>query len=240
MKAQSSHPQHEYERRGGLARALQEALTAVARLRANRQQVSQVEAFRDNIKRLLSSAHDEARSAGYSRDDVQSAVYAVTVSVDESVLNSSNQAFAEWGRRPLQEEIFGGSTGGEIFFEQLRALLKRSDSADLADVLEVYHLSLLLGFEGRYSTGGHSDLQRWRTLLADRIASVRGVTAGLAPDWAPPVREAILPPRDVWTRRLAVILAGMFGIALVLFVAFAMALQSRIQGLQQVLTGLVP
>src|SRR5688572_10683297 len=75
-------------RRGLLALALQEALTAGARLRANRQVAADADAFRTQIKQLLGRADQEARQAGYDPADVKLAIYGYIAFLDESVLNS--------------------------------------------------------------------------------------------------------------------------------------------------------
>src|SRR3712207_2923562 len=108
-------------RRGQLALTLQEAFTAVVRLRSNRQVAANVEAFRAQMKQVLAAAEQEARRIGYAGDDVRYALFALIAFIDESVLNSSQPMFADWGRRPLQEEVFGGHTGGELFFQIGRA-----------------------------------------------------------------------------------------------------------------------
>jgi type VI secretion system protein ImpK len=190
-------------RRGMLALALQEPLVTTVRLRANRQAAADAASFREHIKQLLTRAHDEARRAGYGGEDVKLAIYAVVVFLDESVLNSRHPAFAEWPRRPLQEELFGGHMGGETFFQNLHTLLARQDTDDLADLLEVHQLCLLLGFEGRYGAGGRDELRAWRTAVADKIARVRGRPGPLSPAWAPPNDEVIPIPTDPWVRPLA-------------------------------------
>lgn len=198
-----SPPAERGYRRGLLALALQEALTTTVRLRANRQTATDATAFREHTKQLLTRAHDDARRAGYGGEDVKLAIYAVVVFLDESVLNSRHPAFAEWPRRPLQEELFGGHMGGETFFQNLHGLLSRQDTDDLADVLEVYQLCLLLGFEGRYGAGGGDELRAWRTAVADKLARVRGRPGALSPAWAPPTDEVIPVPKDPWIRPLA-------------------------------------
>ena len=137
-------------RRGQLALALQEAFTAIARLRANRQVAADADSFRNRMKQVLSTAEQVGRQAGYSTDDVRLALFGVIAFLDESVLNSTQPMFAEWPRRPLQEEVFGGHTGGELFFQYLHQILQLQDSEDAADLLEVYQLCLLLGFRGRF------------------------------------------------------------------------------------------
>jgi len=189
-------PAERAHRRGALALAFQETLTATERLRTQRQSTTDAEAFRAHVKQLLSGAHEEARRAGYAGEDVKLGVYAVVVFLDEAVLNSPNPAFAQWPRRPLQEELFGGHMGGEAFFQNLHGLLGRDDSDDLADLVEVHQLILLLGFRGRYGAAGQDELRGWMRAAADRIARIRGPSSGLSPAWAPPDHEVIPLPKD--------------------------------------------
>jgi type VI secretion system protein ImpK len=213
-------------RPGRLAMALQEALTAIVRLRGNRSDVTDPETFRHHFKLLLSAAHDHARKAGYSSDDVRLAVYAVVVLLDESVLQSRQAAFGEWARQPLQEELFGGHVGGDAFFERIRELLARQDAEGAADVLEVYLLCLLLGFRGRYTGGGEAERQHWITTAGQCIARWRGKRATLCPAWAPPAEERIRPPADPWVARLALVAVASVVIALVLFFGFQVSLRA--------------
>jgi type VI secretion system protein ImpK len=230
----ASPPAERVYRRGALALALQEPLTATVRLRANRQSATDAESFRNHVKQLLSTAHDEARRAGYAGEDVKLAIYGVVVFLDESVLNSRHPAFVEWPRRPLQEELFGGHTGGETFFQNLQALLARQDTEDLADVLEVYQLCLLLGFQGRYGGAGRDESRAWATALADKIARTRGGSGSLSPAWAPPTDEVIPIPRDPWVRPLAYAAAAAFGAGMLLSFLFWILQQSWVADLRGV------
>ena len=106
-----------------LAYCFQEVLTAILRVRFQRQQVQDSESFRAQMRRSLQAAMQEARSLGYSSETVQMGVFALLRIMDESVLNLQSPAFADWARRPLQEELFGGHLAGETFFRNLKALL---------------------------------------------------------------------------------------------------------------------
>jgi type VI secretion system protein ImpK len=206
--------------RGYLALSLQETLTAIVRLRADRQVAADGASFRAHIRQVLSVAEQEARRAGYSSDDVRPALYAVVAFLDESVLNSRQPMFADWPRKPLQDELFGGGhVGGELFFRHLDALLARQDSEPLADVLEVYQLCLLLGFHGRYSAQESGALQVLMQKVAEKMQRIRGPFGELSPAWAPPPGDIALSARDRWARPLAVaaitanvLAVGLFGI----------------------------
>jgi len=212
-------------RRGHLALTLQEAFTAVVRLRSNRQVAANVEAFRAQMKHVLAAAEQEARRTGYAGDDVRYALFALIAFIDESVLNSPHPMFADWGRRPLQEEVFGGHTGGELFFQYLQQLLGRQDSEDLADVLEVYQLCLLLGFKGRYSVSHGSELQVIAGHVAQKIERARGRPGELSPQWRPST-IALGASRDRLVPRLAVGAGAAAALAGLLFLIFALSLRS--------------
>lgn len=213
-------------RSGALALALQEPFTAVARLRTQRQVTPDSQAFRTHLKNLLSRADATARADGYAAESVRLAIYAVVAFVDESVLNSSLPAFADWARRPLQEEVFGEHMAGEVFFDNLDSLLVRQDSEELADVLEVYQLCLLLGFQGRYGGSRSGQVAALRQSISDKIIRVRGTGGELAPDWALPADEAIPVRRDPWVRRLVLIFLGTVIFAGLLWALFALSLRS--------------
>jgi len=219
------------QRRGSLALLLQEALTAIERLRANRQVAADGESFRAHLKNLLAGAEEEARRAGYANGDIKRAVYAVTVFADESVLNSSQPMFAEWPKMPLQEELFGGHMGGELFFRNLQELLTRQDAEDLADLLEVHQLCLLLGFKGRYAMTDGGELRGLAQALGQKIDRIRGGVPPMSPAWAPPSNEQIPVSIDPWLRRLAFGALGTVAFALVLLMVFALVLHGGVSDL---------
>lgn len=198
---------------GRLASALQEALTAVVRLRADRQPVPDAAAFRAQMVQLLARAEQEALQMGYSTQDARLAIFAIVAFLDESVLNTRIPALTEWARRPLQDELFGGHMGGEWFFQHIDQLLVRPDSVELAELLEVYQLCLLLGFRGKFGTGDNGQLHAITTKVAERLSRLRRVAGDLAPHWQPPADK--VDARDPWLRPLAM---GAIGAVIVLFV----------------------
>ena len=101
-----------------LALVLQEVLTAIVRLRSNRQAVSDANSFRIHMREALKSADQEARKRGYSGDTIQLAIFAVVAFLDESILNSRNPLFADWPRKPLQEELVWHPHGGRSLFPE--------------------------------------------------------------------------------------------------------------------------
>jgi type VI secretion system protein ImpK len=215
---------------GRLALILQELLTATARLRGDRQPVPDAAAFRAQLMELVRRADQDAQYAGYTAADARLAIFAAVALLDESALNARQPALADWSRRPLQEELFGGHMGGEWFFQHVDQLLARPDSPALADLLEVHHLCLLLGFRGRYGHDDRGALHAIAARLDDRVRRMRGVPGDLVPDWRPP--DDAVAGRDPWIRRLVIGLAAGLVLAAVLWGAATLSLRGSAQSLQ--------
>ena len=171
-----------------LAVGFQEAFTAIVRLRYNRQAVSSADSFRAQMKQTLAMAEHDAASRGCNAGDVQLAKFAVVAFLDESVLSSRSPSFSDWARKPLQAELYNHQLAGEIFFQELHKILKRSDSSQTADLLEVYCLCLLLGFKGQYAS--EAELRSLTRQAEEKIRRVRGHQLSPA--------EASHPMRFAW------------------------------------------
>jgi type VI secretion system protein ImpK len=210
-----------------LALIFQEVLTAIERLRGNRQGVTDAEAFRHHTREALKNAANQGLAAGYSPDDVRLATFAAVAFLDESILNSQNPIFGDWLRKPLQEELFGTHIAGETFFQNLQQLLARQDSPDLADVLEVHHLCMLLGFCGRYGAGNRGELGQIVGMTAEKIHRIRGPFGPLSRDWTPPP-EAARGSSDPWVKKLGIIAAICAGLMILLFVIYKVALSNGV------------
>ena len=203
-----------------LALAFQEILTVIERLRSNRQPIPDAATFRYQFREALKLADAEARKRGYTAEDIQLAIFAVVAFLDESILNLRSPIFADWPRRPLQEELFGHHIAGEIFFKNLQDLLGRSDSQELADLLEVYYLCLLLGFAGRYSLGGQGDLRGLSDAAADKIRRIRGGAGLLSPTGGLPAEGRRQAGSDPWVKKLIIAASAAGLLALILFVSY--------------------
>jgi type VI secretion system protein ImpK len=155
-------------RQENLAWSFQELLTVGERLRSHRQQVGDANAFREQIWEAAKVAQADALKRGYNSDDIELALFAVIAYMDESILVIHAPAFSDWARMPLQQQRYGHDIAGEVFFQNLQKILTRSETHELADLLEVYYLCLLLGFAGRYSVGGQdpASAQRFRRAFA--------------------------------------------------------------------------
>jgi len=218
-------------RHENLALAFQEILVGSGRLRSGRQTVADPAAFRQQVIDALKTGDQKARSQGYATEDIKLAIFAVVAFVDESVLNLRLPVFADWPRRPLQEELFGHHVAGEVFFKNLQELLAKSDSQDLADLLELYLMCLFLGFAGRYSLGDQAQLRAITNATSEKIRRIRGTAGMISPEWELPSEGPQKKGTDPLVRRIGIAAAACFAVALVLFIAYKLTLGSGLSSL---------
>ena len=218
---------------GRLALAFQELLTITVRLRSGRQNPTDLEAFRAQIRELLVQADAEARGFGYPAEFVKLAVYVTIAFLDEVVLNTRGPLASSWAGRPMQEEIFEDHVAGERFFQHLDDLLGRQDSAFVADILEVLLLCLRLGFQGRYAGSDGGELRNLVRSANDKIMRIRGSTGPLSPRGFPSKDEVVVVGKDKLVRRLGLAEVGMLvGIVLMIGVLRVFSLSPRIAPIQ--------
>lgn len=213
-----------------LALCFQEVLTAILRVRFQRQQVQDAESFRAQMRRSLQSAMQDARSAGYASETVQMGVFATVAFLDESVLNLQSPVFGDWARRPLQEELFGGHLAGEAFFRNLQQLLAAQDSPEVADALELHCLCLQMGYRGRYALGDSGELHQVLRQARAKIERIRG-----AARLSPPIAAPEVPParaHDPWTRTLLIAACILAGLVILGFGGYELMLGSGVSQIQ--------
>jgi type VI secretion system protein ImpK len=121
---------------------------------------------------LKDKFRQEAGAAGFSAADIEAAVYALVVFLDETVLSASGPGRDAWIRRPLQLELFGSNVGGEEFFNRLDRLRRERDTH--IEALEIYFCCLAFGFAGKYMLSGPERLQSFFSEVERDIAAVRG------------------------------------------------------------------
>lgn len=136
-------------------------------------------AFADRMTQFLFEVDRRAKEMGIDADDVEAAKYAFCAAVDEIILRSQFAIREAWEMRPLQLRLFGDQLAGEHFFQRLEALRARGSAH--VQALEVFHMCLLLGFQGRYALDGEDKLKYLSARLGDEIARMRGKSRGFAP-----------------------------------------------------------
>lgn len=212
-----------------LAFAFQEVMTAILRVRFQRQQVQDAESFRAQMRRSLQAAMQEAKGLGYQSETVQMGVFAAVAYLDESVLNLQSPVLGDWARRPLQEELFGGHLAGETFFQNLKKLLNSQDSAEVADALELHCLCLQMGYRGRYAFGDSGELHQLLRQAREKIQRIRGQAFLMPPMPAPVIKPT--RTKDAWSRALLITTCVLAGLTILAFGGFELVLGSGVSSL---------
>jgi type VI secretion system protein ImpK len=169
--------------RENLAYLYEGLFTAVVRLQSGQQSVGNIEVFDRRIRRTLEQISRQAAELDYTASAEEDARFAVVAFLDEAILTSNDPARAEWERNPLQDKLFRETHAGVKFFERLDKLLGK-ETAEAADVLEVYALCLALGFEGDYSAR-REELGRISSRVSKKIAGIRKSKEALSPEPEP-------------------------------------------------------
>lgn len=178
-------------------------------------------ALRQRIAAYLGEIEREGAAAGIARDDLDALRYPLVAFIDETILASEWAHREKWRDRPLQLDLYGTRTAGTGFFERLAALRQAGEAK--RDLLEVYHLCLLLGFEGQYRVTGRERLR----LVLEELQGQLGYSARRAkePRLSPHGRrreEGPVAAGDGFpTRRVALFAAA---VLVVLFLVFFIAI----------------
>ncbi|MDN5483370.1 type IVB secretion system protein IcmH/DotU [Pseudomonas fluorescens] len=183
------------------------------------------QAFSAAIKHFFTRMESAATAASIANEDIHAAKYAFCATIDELILSASDCPFRDqWELNPMQLSMFGDQLAGDKFFNYLEDL--RSKGAVRLQSLEVYHLCLLLGFQGKYRLEGSKQLSYLTARLGDELAFLKGKRTAFAPRWASPDRVVHLLRRQVplWTPALVLGAVGAIS-----FTAFSMTLSTETQ-----------
>lgn len=216
---------------------LQDILTTIVRIQSGKQPLQDLETLRRHWKRAIQEFEREAGIAGYSSTEVRESEFAVVAFLDETILSTRDPKAEEWKKRPLNNELFGQAVAGDAFYDRLADLERGRDSAHLADVLEVYVLCLMLGFEGRYAPPLRAEANRIAERLRRRIEAIRGIDYKLSPPLSltsPALEAAPAAPHSPW-RMWALSGVGAF---VLLFVIYYFSLAYRVDQVQSMVGNL--
>jgi type VI secretion system protein ImpK len=183
------------------------------------------EELRKEISATLQNLEKQGKRHGFADEDMKATRYALCALLDETILNSRWEFKDQWAERPLQLEHFGEHMAGERFFDLLERV--RQKGGRKVDLLEVFCLTLILGFQGKYKLRGREELQHLIRELAREINNYRGGSSALSPHGRipdEPVEQRVQTiPRWYW-------ITGAVSIAtvLILFIALKLILRSDV------------
>lgn len=116
------------------------------------------ESVQQRMRSLIENMQRRGLDLNLSREDILEITYAIVALADQIGSYYGSQNLRQfWVSRPLELALFQSNQAGEVFFQRLEAL--RQDPRRV-EVVRVYYLCLVLGFQGKYRVqGGEAPLQ---------------------------------------------------------------------------------
>ncbi|MBU8900702.1 DotU family type IV/VI secretion system protein [Corallococcus sp. H22C18031201] len=132
--------------------ATKDCLDAAIQLRnSDATAVPPPETLHHRLRGVVDEMLRRAAVLGFSHQDAQDMAYGVVALIDEVVLNRPEEYRQFWMTNPLQLHYFNENIAGDGFFNRLNSIRK---DPHRAEVLQVYYLCMLFGFQGRYRIRG--------------------------------------------------------------------------------------
>ena len=212
-----------------------ECFNAVTRLRELDGPVSSPDLIHDRMRGFVDSMRERARELGMSQRDADDVAYAVVALIDEIAIGKPEPMRGFWISRPLQLHYFHENLAGEGFFQRLEEI--RRDPRR-GDVLRVYYICLLLGFQGRFGMrGGEIELLR----LVDQMKPEVERTVE-PPDMLSPAGEAPDEPLVRASKRnpFLWIALGVFAVAITVFIGLRVSLDHEVSEIRDRVDSLKP
>lgn len=168
------------------------------------------EVLNHRLRGVVEEVLRRAAVLGFSHQDAQDMGYAVVALLDELVLNKPEPYRQFWMSNLLQLHYFNETVAGDSFFHRLATVRK---DPHRVEVLQVYYLCLLFGFQGRYRIrGGELELMTLRDAVQKDLERAQPFDFDvLAPHGERPVEKL-----NMATRRLSLTFAAMAAVFLAL------------------------
>jgi len=179
--------------------------------------------FRQEVMTALTRIETDAAEHGVDAEDVQDAVYALSLFLDEDVATSEWSGKSQWANEPLYAVKLADPEGGINFFRRLDEMGNRRAAAK-----EVFLVCLAMGFRGKYAELEPSQQAaklgeiRQRVLRSIHPTPLDNVDELFpeAYEAAEPLVDDVPPPPKWWiTASFAVVAVSVIGFALLLWAA---------------------
>jgi type VI secretion system protein ImpK len=137
------------------------------------------EILHQRLRGFIDALLERGPREGYQERDVRDMAYALVALADEMALAMSDNVRRYWMANLLQLRYFNENVAGDGFFTHLEGV--RRDPRRI-EVLEVYYLCLLLGFQGKYAIrGGEIELLNLIDALRGELAQALDIPDELSP-----------------------------------------------------------
>lgn len=130
------------------------------------------EALRSHLLDMFYQINQIGNDLGIPKEMMRSARYAVAAYLDEMVMSSRWPKKHQWPAMSLQSELFSTDVAGQGFFQYLEEIWRGHPLN--TELLELYYLCLVLGFEGKYKLQGRDQLKSLIQEMGRDLQAKRG------------------------------------------------------------------
>jgi type VI secretion system protein ImpK len=187
------------------------------------------EVLHSRMRSFIDTMIHRGGEVGFNREDMQDIAYAIVALCDELALSLPGSVRQYWMSRPLQLHYFNENVAGDGFFnrlEQIRLDTRRTE------ILRVYFLCLMFGFQGRYRIrGGEVELGA----IIDTIQQDLGRARAFGSDVLSPHGDRPAEARSGTRREMPVVAASLVAVllAIALYVGLRVTLGNETSGVVQ-------
>ena len=180
---------------------------------------------------------EKAYALGLDARKVKTANYLICALIDDIVLNTPWGAHGPWPAQTLCGTLHQDVAYGDRVFDLLQELRRRLEQE--RDLLQLIHLCLLLGFEGKYrrDAGGRALVADITDDLGRLLGCAKPKTEPLSPDW-----QGVVEPYQPLNERLPFWVAAVAtsAVLLLIYAGFALHLSSLSEPLKVLIADLPP
>ena len=178
------------------------------------------DALSRGVQAMLEEFDRKAKALKIDPENIVMSKYALVAFVDETILRSQWAAKEQWADNPLQLQYFETYLAGEGFFENLEKLRARGEAAE--EVIEIYYICLILGFEGKYGIEGPERLEALAKVIHDELKRFRSK-----------IVDGPMPAVTALPRWLIYTCAAVIVLCIALYIGFFIDIRSSAGGLQE-------
>lgn len=137
------------------------------------------ESLRSHLLDLFYQANQVGNDMGIPKETMRLARYAVAAYLDEMIMGSHWPKKHQWPAMSLMSELFTTDVAGQGFFQYLEEIWRGHPLN--TELLELYCLCLVLGFEGKYKLQGRDQLKALIQEMGRDLQAKRGEVPPLSP-----------------------------------------------------------
>ena len=131
-----------------------------------------VESLHQKMIGYIDDLWKQGKEEGLGEEEAEELAYALVAHLDEIALRKPGSIRDYWVNNLLQMHFFRENVAGDGFFVRLDRIRTRAKKKDKSrELLDVYYLCLLFGFEGRYRVNrNQAELSQLRESLSKELA----------------------------------------------------------------------